>query len=82
MTLPGDLIRAVKYNGLRYLTKQLPDPARVVGESPDRLIHMPIRFEAKTRLGAVIARATKLATGSGDGSMVKDGAQHANNADK
>lgn len=50
--------------------------------SPDRLIHMPIRFEAKTRLGAVIARATKLAVGTGEGSMAEDGAQHANNADK
>lgn len=51
-------------------------------KSPDRLIHMPVRLEARTRLGAVIARATKLSVGTGEGSMVKDGAQHANNAEK
>lgn len=34
-------------------------------KGPDTVVYMPVRFFAKTRLGAVIARATKLETGYG-----------------
>ncbi len=43
-------------------------------KGPGTVVYMPVRFFAKTRFGAVIARATKLESGS---SAASGGAQHA-----